>query len=561
MSDFDNSTSSVYRPPLTDSDAVASLLSLSLPANAAPIPIAPAGAAPTPYNELSGHSPASTTISTSVGASVKAHRRLASTGKTRRRLSDAREAATRPSPAALQTPTAALSLASLSLSSSPPSHAGAHVSSSLTGASKALAPASTASLSSPFNDESNISQQSNGDSDAAGAISNSNGRHGKKRGMDHKCECCSKIYRHPSCLIKHRWEHTTHWREASKFVLSKHQQVQLLEAAAILSHLDPSATGGASLPEDRSLWPSFLSGGSLPPPEAPMPAGPPSAVSVASPSNGIAVPVPTTATSTSSLSTSPYPTHPTSSSVPANFKRSSSTGPRLHDYSLGSAGGLTQLRPGLVGVPTGTTGVMVGSNGATGVVVNHNASKPVPVPISNSNGAPQSSFAGYRSASNSSWTSNGVSSSYQSATSNSYAPSSERGGWSLPRSSLRGGSGFSASLESRSRSTSRSDDEAEEDDGISVDNNNVAVHEDDSTQYGRYAGYGFASRRVWKRESDELDLEEDRQLPGRGFALGRGGFSVREEDEDDEDAAVVAKGRQRTEEWDGMDMEMEMDMD
>jgi hypothetical protein len=40
---------------------------------------------------------------------------------------------------------------------------------------------------------------------------------------------CKQVYRHPSCLIKHRWEHTPHWREASKFVLSKHQQVQLLE--------------------------------------------------------------------------------------------------------------------------------------------------------------------------------------------------------------------------------------------------------------------------------------------------------------------------------------------
>ena len=42
-----------------------------------------------------------------------------------------------------------------------------------------------------------------------------------------------QIYRHPSCLIKHRWEHTPHWREASKFVLSKHQQVQLLEVSHV----------------------------------------------------------------------------------------------------------------------------------------------------------------------------------------------------------------------------------------------------------------------------------------------------------------------------------------
>lgn len=52
---------------------------------------------------------------------------------------------------------------------------------------------------------------------------------GKKKGTIFRCESCSKVYRHPSCLVKHRWEHSPHWREASKFLLSKHQQVQLLE--------------------------------------------------------------------------------------------------------------------------------------------------------------------------------------------------------------------------------------------------------------------------------------------------------------------------------------------
>ena len=45
-----------------------------------------------------------------------------------------------------------------------------------------------------------------------------------------------QVYRHPSCLIKHRWEHTPQWREASKFVLSKHQQVQLLEVGLLSTH-------------------------------------------------------------------------------------------------------------------------------------------------------------------------------------------------------------------------------------------------------------------------------------------------------------------------------------
>lgn len=39
-------------------------------------------------------------------------------------------------------------------------------------------------------------------------------------------------------------------------LLSKHQQVQVMEAAAILVH-------GSSLPQDRALWPSYMSGGAL----------------------------------------------------------------------------------------------------------------------------------------------------------------------------------------------------------------------------------------------------------------------------------------------------------
>ncbi|KAJ7824892.1 hypothetical protein B0H14DRAFT_3468957 [Mycena olivaceomarginata] len=46
-------------------------------------------------------------------------------------------------------------------------------------------------------------------------------------------------------------------------VLSKHAQVQLLEAAAILSHLSPDSETGTSLPEDRGMWPRCVSGGAL----------------------------------------------------------------------------------------------------------------------------------------------------------------------------------------------------------------------------------------------------------------------------------------------------------
>jgi len=99
-----------------------------------------------------------------------------------------------------------------------------------------------------------------------------NGGGKSKKGTIFKCETCSKVYRHPNCLVKHRWEHSPHWREASKFLLSKHQQVQMLEAAAILSHISPQKNGvGTSLPEDRSLWPAYLSGGLLPTPGTSVP--------------------------------------------------------------------------------------------------------------------------------------------------------------------------------------------------------------------------------------------------------------------------------------------------
>ncbi|KAL0959274.1 hypothetical protein HGRIS_014545 [Hohenbuehelia grisea] len=315
---------------------------------------------------------------------------------------------------------------------------------------------------------------------------NGSSRSGKKRGIDHKCESCSKIYRHPSCLIKHRWEHTPHWREASKFVLSKHQQVQLLEAAAILSHMSP-ANSGSSLPEDRSLWPSFLSGGQLP-----SSAQDEDNMNTAKPSG---TPVPDSGRT--QMSTSPGPgLHPTSSSVPA---RAGSTGPRLYDYSIPSSAagtrGVTQVRPGLVGVPTppGGGGLPFGSGAA--VAVSTTQSQPVPVP----NGA---SFGSYRSAaapsSVDSWGSYGPggATSFLSRPQNGATEgAAEAGGWSLPRSSLR--SEPSSVAESRSRSGSRSDESVEIDVEL----------EDEYTQRG------FAARSEWK-------VGEDR------------GFAVKEEDEE-----------------------------
>jgi hypothetical protein len=97
----------------------------------------------------------------------------------------------------------------------------------------------------------------------------SGGIKGRRKGMVFKCENCSKEYRHPSCLIKHRWEHSPHWREPTQISMSKHQQVQLLEAAAILAHMDPTNAHGRSLPTDKSLWPAILGSARQSPRELP----------------------------------------------------------------------------------------------------------------------------------------------------------------------------------------------------------------------------------------------------------------------------------------------------
>ncbi|KAI7861580.1 hypothetical protein BDF14DRAFT_1705150, partial [Spinellus fusiger] len=54
----------------------------------------------------------------------------------------------------------------------------------------------------------------------------------------HRCEQCGKVYKHFNCLVKHRWEHSEEWELTSKLLLTKHQQVQMLEAAAILMSMD-----------------------------------------------------------------------------------------------------------------------------------------------------------------------------------------------------------------------------------------------------------------------------------------------------------------------------------
>ncbi|KDQ53943.1 hypothetical protein JAAARDRAFT_418499 [Jaapia argillacea MUCL 33604] len=207
-----------------------SLLSLSIAAaSASPIPVANNAPQSGVYNgqgSWNGSLPAGVNGSFHTNGHVKQHRRLSSTGQARRRLSDARDAAVRPSAATIQTAAAALSsLATLSISGAPPPASLPH--SQGQGVFKLEASPSTTATPIPIPAGGEKEEQDTQSTDAP--TSNSSGKPGKKRGTLYQCESCSKVYRHPSCLIKHRWEHSPQWREASKFVLSKHQQVQLLE--------------------------------------------------------------------------------------------------------------------------------------------------------------------------------------------------------------------------------------------------------------------------------------------------------------------------------------------
>lgn len=97
-------------------------------------------------------------------------------------------------------------------------------------------------------------------------------------GSELRCEKCGKGYKHSSCLTKHLWEHTPEWQYTSKLLISKHQQVQLLEAASVLvamnqegesgkesdhSSASPAASGSSDMHEDE-----LSSTDTTPPPQA-----------------------------------------------------------------------------------------------------------------------------------------------------------------------------------------------------------------------------------------------------------------------------------------------------
>ncbi|KAI0075614.1 hypothetical protein K474DRAFT_1685243 [Panus rudis PR-1116 ss-1] len=540
-----------YKP---NTDTSSSLLSLSIAAaSAAPIP--------TPSGTANGSNGGNIATAKLHAHAPQKHRRPSSSGIMRRRLSDAREAASRPSPATIQSAAAALSsLATLSLSGSPPpagTAAAPQLSTSFSAASSADAKG-TIAANSPLT-ESNIKQEDadhqasqNGNHTTApagkgevsvGGISIKNTGTGKKRGTIFKCESCSK--------------HSPHWREASKFLLSKHQQVQLLEAAAILSHISPSATGGTSLPEDRALWPSFLSGGALPPP---------------SPANLSSNSADAAAGKPSSLEI--RQSYPVSSSVPANtvhsnMTRSGSTGPRMHDYSVPvSRNGLTHVRPGVLAVPTPTVATTGPDQPSMIIPPPETGARPMPVPLPVNHttyreptavgGSVGGGYSYVSGTSAESWGSpsishthsytggvNGASSyvgsyggphsfgdgyphSYGDGAPHSYgegaqgAASYGTGRWS----SLRSSSVLSTSIsisDSRSRSGSLPRSASE----VGYEDEYVDIDDDDGRVGGRY---GFVSR----------------------------GRTSSARDGDDDDGSAVKAKKIEEEQWDGMEMEMEM---
>lgn len=64
---------------------------------------------------------------------------------------------------------------------------------------------------------------------------------GKRSSGELRCDKCGKGYKHSSCLTKHLWEHTPEWTYTSKLLISKHQQVQLLQAASVLVEMNQNA--------------------------------------------------------------------------------------------------------------------------------------------------------------------------------------------------------------------------------------------------------------------------------------------------------------------------------
>ncbi|KAI3603061.1 transcription factor c2h2 [Moniliophthora roreri] len=533
--------------PETVDSAALSLLSLSMAASAAkPVPVSSSsqpeksdsllfgnGSVDSVNSSVGGGSYSGSNGGVSMGnGSYKHHRRLSSTGQTRRRLSDARDAAARPSPASA----AALSLSTLSLSSPPHSHVSLP-STSLTAASNTLASGSSApvngipiatNVASQYSGQDGLSVSTSSVSSSAplanGLPASVDGykpslpgavkpiaisKNGKKRGMDHKC-VSSPFLSDQAPMGAHA-------------TLARILQVQLLEAAAILSHFSQDSATGTSLPEDRSLWPSFLSGGTLPLPEGAS-YQPPSSVSGGS--------IPARPSSSSVPATSLMRSMSSPANNPDLTSRAMSSGPRLHDYSV-SPSDVTQVRPGLI-VANGTA--------RSSPAPSH--TPPIPVPRDSSTGVEVSGYGfGYGNRPS------GKSRSFRAESVehgiSPYSRRSKSGGAvqlsssygtgtsvSIPRSSLRSGSVMSSDRRSssgsgsggRSGSSSLEEDEEIEDEEEYLGREGdieVDIEDDSDTkmnvprypyEYDIHANVGKVNnmRSMKEEEEDwEMDMEMD----------------------------------------------------
>ena len=301
----------------------------------------------------------------------------------------------------------------------------------------------------------------------------------------------------------------------------------------------------ASLPEDRSEWPSFLSGGSLPKADSAVTvsvhsasstsASPPSESSIASDLSSATSNLshfPTTTTTTSS--TTPT-THPISSSVP----NPQSSGPRLHDYALRAPGGkvvVTQVRPGLL-LGVNNDPPSSSSPYATTTTASMPAQQVTPTRI------PQHHHAGY---------------SYDYGYTPPVVPAHGGSGdgtnnsmWSLPNSSIRS---HGRSLSSLSGSVSLQSEDGDIDIGVDDDDDDYEVDEEGRSVFVRNGG---ASRHGMGIDVEGDIMDNDDEL-----------YDEHNDEEEEEGNQTQSEMYTRytsryhaSSRMDDMDIEMDMDMD
>ena len=305
----------------------------------------------------------------------------------------------------------------------------------------------------------------------------------------------------------------------SVILCSRRLILSFRQAAAILSHLDP----GSSLPDDRSLWPSYLSGGLLPPPTT---ATPPSASTLATSKSADGTAAVRHTVSSSVPSHTSMGHRARSGSVSTTVSVSTSAGgPRMHNYKV--AGGITQIRPGLLAQPTMQSGPVTASSPSTGGATTltpyageetkaqmstfslSSNTKPLPMAVPMSGNRNNIDYRGfgidYRDTENSS-----AAFSISSFSTSANASSLARGGWSLPRSDIRSDSVSRSYSESRSGSRSDDEDEDEEDNRIAESEEDLEVDVEDGSasgsssrphdgDYEEYDKYGFTNGDSYQR--------------------------------------------------------------